>query len=96
MLDRVFPRSIYFCLQQAERSLLFIAEGDSISNPAVKALGKLRADLEYTDVNDIFEFGLHEYLDHFQQRNNEVGKAIFEAYFALKPLADTANGLGEQ
>lgn len=96
VLDRSFPRSIYFCLHEAEDSLLKIAGNVSLANPAVKTLGKLRADLEYTDVNDIFAYGLHEFLDSFQQRNNEVGNAIFEAYFALKPVIESPEGTAGQ
>jgi uncharacterized alpha-E superfamily protein len=86
VLDRCFPRSIYYCLRQSELSLEVIAGGATIGNRAHKLLGKLRADLEYIDVNDIFAQGLHEFLDRFQTRNNEVDDAIFTTYFALKPL----------
>lgn len=86
VLNRYFPRSIYCCLREAELSLLAIEGGQSLANPAIKAIGKLRAELEYTDVNDIFAGGLHEYVDAFQQRNNDVGQAIFDTYFALKPV----------
>lgn len=96
VLDRNFPRSIFFCLREAEDSLLRIAGTADLANPAVKALGKLRADLEYTEVNDIFDFGLHEFLDEFQQRNNEVGDAIFSAYFALKPVIESLDEQADQ
>lgn len=95
VLDRHFPRSIYYCLRQAEQSLLVITDGATTGNAAIKKLGKLRSDLEYTEVNDIFTAGLHEFLDRFQQHNNEVGDAIFEAYFALKPIEPSAAG-GQQ
>lgn len=96
ILHRTFPRSIYYCLEQAERSLWVIAGGPHRDNRAVKALGKLRSGLEYLEVSDIFKAGLHEYLDDFQRRNNQVDNAIFEEYFALKPAETTDDGASDQ
>jgi uncharacterized alpha-E superfamily protein len=59
---------------------------NSYSNPAEKALSKLRSEVEFTEVKDIFTVGLHQYLDEFQQKNNFVGAAIFKTYFDLKPV----------
>jgi len=44
-------------------------------------MGKLRAELDYTDVKDIFEIGLHEYLDQFQTKLNNLGFTIAETFF---------------
>ncbi len=96
VLDHHFPRSIYYCLRQAELSLQQIAGGEFPGNTAVKVLGKLRSDLEYTELTDIFASGLHEFLDGFQQRNNEVGNAIFATYFATKPVEESPEGGQEQ
>lgn len=95
VLGREFPRSIYYCLQQAELSLKKIQSDAPLGWPAIKLLGKLLSHLEYSDVNDIFVFGLHEYLDNFQSSLNKVGDAVFDAYFALKPVSESA-GSGEQ
>jgi uncharacterized alpha-E superfamily protein len=46
----------------------------------------LRSEVEFTEIDDIFEKGLHQYLDEFQTKNNGVGRAIFETYFDLKPV----------
>ena len=90
VLDRQFPRSIYYCIREAERSLYVIAGNQTKGNLPIKVLGKLRADLEYLEENEIFEFGLHEFMDRFQQRNNAVGDAIHESYFALKQVPANA------
>ncbi|MCB0571396.1 MAG: alpha-E domain-containing protein [Phaeodactylibacter sp.] len=86
VLDRHFPRSIYYCLSQAEQSLLAISGDKKSTGKAARVLGKLRSELEFTDASEIVTAGLHEYMDNFQRRNNEVGEAIYEAYFALKPV----------
>ena len=49
-------------------------------------MGKLRSELDYTDVKDIFEIGLHEYLDQFQIKLNNLGFAIAETFFTDTPV----------
>jgi uncharacterized alpha-E superfamily protein len=78
-----------YCIRQAELSLYEIsgtAITNSYSNPAEKALSKLRSEVEFSEVKEIFEIGLHQYLDEFQEKNNAVGAAIFKTYFDLKPV----------
>ena len=88
ILDREFPRSIEFCLLQAERSLRQITGTPAATwtNPAERALGRLRSELDYVTIEDIIQTGLHEFLDHLQQQMNGVGNEIFETFFALEPI----------
>jgi uncharacterized alpha-E superfamily protein len=88
VLDREFPRSIRFCILQAENSLHQIAgtPPGTWSNPAERALGRLRADLDYTTIDEIIQVGLHEFLDRLQSRMNDVGAKIFETFIALAPV----------
>ena len=55
------------------------------SNPAEKAIGTLRSELEYADINDVFKYGLHEYLDQLQRRINDISTAVYEQYFKIRP-----------
>ncbi|MGB3467481.1 MAG: alpha-E domain-containing protein, partial [Cyclobacteriaceae bacterium] len=85
VLDRLFPRSILFCLLNAEDCLHQISRTKfGYSNPAEKAIGNLRADVEFADINDVFEEGLHEYLDRLQQRLNQISILIHEEYFMVR------------
>jgi len=88
ILDREFPRSIQFCLLQAERSLHEITgtPANHWQNPAERALGRLRAELDYVTIEEVIKQGLHEFLDDLQQQINDVGKNMFEAFFALKSV----------
>lgn len=88
ILDRHFPRSIRFCLLGAEDSLHRITGSDpgTFCNKAEQRLGRLRAEFDYTQVGDIIDQGLHEYLDHFQTKLNQVGDAISETFFAPRPV----------
>jgi len=89
ILDREFPRSIHFCLLQAERSLHEITgtPAGTWCNPVERVLGRLRSELDYITIEDIFNTGLHEFMDHLQQQVNSVGKSIFETYFDLQPIS---------
>ena len=88
ILDREFPRAIHFCLIKAEESLLAITGGERgrFRTLAEKRLGRLRSELDYTHISEIIDEGLHEFIDKFQLRLNQVGEAIFETFFALRPV----------
>lgn len=82
-MDYEFPRSIIFCLTQAYRSLFSITRsaGGELHNLPERKLGKLRAKLDYTTIEEIIQSGLHEYLDGFQLQLNTVIGALHDTYF---------------
>jgi len=88
VLDRDFPRAMHFCLLKAEDSLLAVTGGTSgtFRNVAEQRLGRLRSELDYANVQEVISGGLHEFIDAFQTKLNQVGEAIFETFFALRPL----------
>lgn len=86
ILNPRFPRSIRCCLLHAEKSLQEITGNTGgFTNAADKKLGKLRADLEFVDINDVFQSGLHEYLDEFQKKLNAVSISLYDSFFAAEP-----------
>ncbi|MBU0946051.1 MAG: alpha-E domain-containing protein [Proteobacteria bacterium] len=92
IFDRLFPRSIYHCIDKAQISLHRItgSQMGSATNPAEKMLGRIKADLEYTDIAEVIEGGLHEFLDDLQTKLNRLGGVIGETFFNLK-LANQSN-----
>jgi len=44
--------------------------------------GQLRYDLDYVTIGDIFDFGLHEYLEQIQERLVEISDALHSTYCA--------------
>lgn len=97
VLDRLFPRSVQYCLFEAERSLHAITGCPigAFSCKSEQLLGRLCADLSYTEIDTIIEGGLHEFIDDFQARLNQVGNAVFERFFAIAPTAEPKNELYE-
>ncbi len=84
LLDPEFPRSMYKCLIQAERSLQSIT-GD-VEHPATAELTRMRIAMEQTNVEDIFAGGLHEYIDQFQQNLNRASSLIFTSFGAVNTI----------
>tara|TARA_R110002050_G_scaffold261556_1_gene401585 strand:- start:46839 stop:47825 length:987 start_codon:yes stop_codon:yes gene_type:complete len=85
ILDKTFPRSILCCLIQAEQSLYAITgNSGGFSTSAEKQLGKLKAELEFTDIEDIFNGGLHEYIDDFQERLNAISVHFYDSFFSTQ------------
>ena len=86
--DREFPRAVLYCLTRANESLHAISGTytGSFCNPAEQRLGQLRAELAYTQAEEVIANGLHEFVDDLQQRLNLVGDAIHECFFAMRPL----------
>lgn len=83
LLDRYFPRSVHFCLLQAEQSLREVSGSsrEAFSNRAEQLLGRLRSELDYMHVRDVFARGMHEFIDDLQSRLNQIGDAITETFF---------------
>jgi uncharacterized alpha-E superfamily protein len=56
------------------------------ANEAERLSGRLRSDLDYITIGEIFKFGLHEYLEQIQDRLGEISHAIQEIYCANTEL----------
>ena len=82
LLSEDFPRSVEFCvanLNSALRNISGVPEG-RFSNTAEKLCGRLVAELQFSTIDDIFDHGLHDYLDLLQQKFDAIGEALFAAY----------------
>lgn len=82
LLSDEFPRSLKFCVDRLDNSLRAISgvAPRRFSNDAEKLSGRLLAELQYSTVEDVFEVGLHDYLDQIQIKLNLVGDALFRTY----------------
>lgn len=91
LLNRDFPRSVHSCLSRSAHSLHAITGSplDAFSNKAEQRLGRLLGELNYTQIDEIIQGGLHEFLDGLQTRLNRIDDAVFETFFTLRPLTNS-------
>jgi len=82
LLNDDFPRSVRFCVSELNRALRRISgvAAGHFCNTAEKLTGRLLAELQFSTVDEIFDRGLHRYLDETQQKLNDIGDALFRAY----------------
>ncbi|WOF23523.1 alpha-E domain-containing protein [Microbacterium betulae] len=83
LLDRLFPRSIIFSISMAEQCMSAIdpvADRVGHSNAGLRALGKIRNELEYTPIDRILG-SLNDYMEEVQIVTREASEAIGRRFF---------------
>ena len=83
LLDRLFPRSVYFALALAERCLVELAPTmgrAGVDDDARRVLGRVRTDLEYMRVGELLR-DLPAHLEALEQACSEASVAIAGRYF---------------
>jgi len=92
LLERAFPRSVRFCVVNAQGSLHEITGTPlgEFRTEAERRLGQLRAELDFASTPEIILSGLHQYLDGMQQKLNRIDEAIYETCFALQQSGESA------
>jgi len=92
LLNRQFPRSILYCVSEAQLSLHSVAGTPlkSSAHQATRRLGRLQANLNYAGIEEVMEQGLHHYLDWLQRSLNDVGDAIQTGFFGYAPAPPSA------
>ncbi len=83
ILQRRFPRSIRFCVERAVEAMTILradAKGSAI-DPAERILGRLAAQLEYAEIDEIVADGLPSYLKKIQTHTADAAMEIQKGYF---------------
>ncbi len=89
VLDATFPRSIKFCANEIDAALHRISEtapGQSFANEAEKLAGRLASTLNFCDIDDVFDHGLHVFLEGIMDDLQVLVSAIQRAYFPRVPV----------
>ncbi len=86
LLSREFPRAVQFCLLAARDSLHAISGTPlgAFRHAPEKLMGQLCSDLSFASVDEIIDYGLHEYVDELQTTMNQIGAGIHDTFFAFK------------
>jgi len=66
-------------LNQALRRISGVFDA-RFSNDAEKLAGRLVSELQFSTIDEIFEIGLHTYLDGLQTKLNRIGDALCHTY----------------
>ena len=84
IMDREFPRAVYFCIKSAGESLRAIAGSplNASQYPSEQSMGILQDSLDGTAVDSVLDTGLHEYLDGLQLKMNAIGTALRDDFFS--------------
>ena len=88
LLDRIFPRSVTFALDRAERCLSDLAPGADrlgTSDVAARQLGQLRTNLQYRSARDILS-NLTEEMVGLQEGVSKISEAIRAKYFPVNAM----------
>lgn len=88
LLDREFPRSASYCVLRVQDSIHAITGTPlgSFRNEAERRSGRLNSEMAYTQVSEIISGGVHEFVDAMQMKLNGVGDAIYDTFFAIRPV----------
>ena len=83
ILERNYPRSIRSCVGMAHQAVAAVrAEVNPLSiDPAERVLGRLDAQLEYAEMNEVLTDGLPAYLQKIRQQVAETALAVQKTYF---------------
>jgi uncharacterized alpha-E superfamily protein len=80
MLRDEMPRSLANCYDNLVQNLDRIAKAYGRQGPAQRHARAVRARLENSKIEEIFQTGLHEFIDDFVEDNNRLGTAVSQQY----------------
>ena len=83
LLDRLFPRSVIHSITVAENCMSAIdpvADRVGHSNTVLRALGRIRNDLEYRPIEEILA-ELPEHMEQVQKVTRQASEAIRDRFF---------------
>lgn len=82
ILNDQMPRSLAACYGELVRHLDELARAYGQQGPAQRTSRSSRARLENSEIRQIFQSGLHEFITGFIVDNNRLGVAIHEQYLS--------------
>jgi uncharacterized alpha-E superfamily protein len=80
ILKDEMPRSLANCYENLVQNLDRIAQAYGRQGPAQRQARTVRARLENSRIDEIFQTGLHEFIDEFIEDNNRLGTAVAQQY----------------
>jgi uncharacterized alpha-E superfamily protein len=83
LLNTNFPRSVLYCLVRIDRYIQKLPLEDEVQTQKLqKITGRLRALVEYSDLESITQKGLHDYLSEIRMNLYAFSNTLGRTYFA--------------
>ncbi|WP_308602924.1 alpha-E domain-containing protein [uncultured Fibrobacter sp.] len=82
LLSELFPRSLRYCLEQAEINMKNISFPQKINIESVRLLGKIRSELAFSTIDEIIASGLHEKIERIQKQLGYLSSQIWKDFFS--------------
>lgn len=76
ILDQRMPRSLHFCCRKLQENLSYLKKDYGFSGPSCEASNALYEKYLDQPISDIFEFGLHEYIQDFLNDLSSLSRQI--------------------
>ena len=80
ILNRAFPRSVAFCYEQIATHLSRIARSYGARHRCNETATAVIAELDDLDMGDVFQTGLHEFIQDLLATNRRLNGEIYAAY----------------
>ena len=99
LLNPELPRSIRFSCAMMQAALQAISKATSTRNTgrAERLAGRLRAALDYDQIEEILSGNMHEYLENIQRQCALIHSGIYQAYIAYPiEIALTSRGAAQR
>lgn len=93
LLNAEFPRSVCFAAEMIQESLQAAARvtGQRHAGRAERLAGRLRASLDYAQVDELLAGDMHAYLTNVQRQCGQIHEAIYQAYITYPADAALAS-----
>ncbi|MEM1108196.1 MAG: alpha-E domain-containing protein [Planctomycetota bacterium] len=89
ILNEQFPRSLNHCVEQAQGALSAITgPGSRHTLDVQRRVGRLQSRLQFGQIDEIIEQGLHETIDDVQDQLNQIDRSIDQTFFRFTPPAE--------
>ncbi len=85
LLNRIFPRSVAYSVNRCHQAVGAIStwgyENTRTENMPARVFGRLNAELQFLELDDVLGKTLNRYLQHLLQEINVAGEEISRTYF---------------
>lgn len=83
VLDRRFPRSLHFCVDKLRSNLFHLAQEYGHETAAHEVMRGLGTRFHESTIQDVFDTGLHQFIQSFIATNQQGAQAIDSAITGL-------------